>query len=73
MLKVLIFVRVKPKLKWKGTIKMDLKNKVGNLRWIYLRGSGLKGRVVVRTITYIVFSVKCEGFWDSLVSCLCVN
>ena len=72
-MKVLIFVLVKLKIKRKDIIKMDLKNKVGNVSWINLAGSGLKWRVVVDTITDVVFSVQCVGFCDSLVSCLRFN
>jgi len=48
---------------------MDMKNKVGNVGWINLAGSGSKWRVVLCTIMAIVFSVKCVGFCVSLVSC----
>ena len=57
-MKVLIFVLVKPKIKWKDSIKMDLNNKVGSVRWINLGGSGLNWRVFIGTITDIAFSVK---------------
>jgi hypothetical protein len=57
-LTVLIFILVKPKIKWNGSIKMDMKEKVGNVRWIHLARNSFKWRVVVNTITDIVLSVN---------------
>ena len=51
---------------------MDLRNKVENVGWINLAGSGLKWRVVVHTIMDVMFSVKCVGFCDSLLAA-CVS
>ena len=56
-LTVLNFILLKPKIKWNGGIKIDMKEKVGNVRWIHLARKSFKWLVVVNMLTDIVFSV----------------